>query len=153
MFSSALVQVADNGFDIVMPFLCGVFEDAQSKIDNVVYMEKRIIDLDSPPLEIIASDQKRLVVDAFGRYKIIDPLLFFQAVGSVQDISLIAAHTNPRRTMENRCPGVAWRSLRAVRRWSCIADDSPGRSSAFAPSAGWCGTRGRHRPIPGPGTR
>ena len=53
-------------------------------IDNVVYLEKRIIDLDSPPLEIIASDQKRLVVDAFGRYKIIDPLLFFQAVGSEQ---------------------------------------------------------------------
>jgi membrane protease subunit HflC len=53
-------------------------------VDNVVYIEKRIIDLDSPPLEIIASDQKRLVVDAFGRYKITDPLLFFQSVGSVQ---------------------------------------------------------------------
>ncbi len=53
-------------------------------IDNVVYLEKRIIDLDSPPLEIIASDQKRLVVDAFGRYRIIDPLLFFQSVGTIQ---------------------------------------------------------------------
>ncbi|MHA1158524.1 MAG: protease modulator HflC [Alphaproteobacteria bacterium] len=53
-------------------------------VDNVVYLEKRIIDLDSPPLEIIASDQKRLVVDAFGRYRIVDPLLFFQAVGTVQ---------------------------------------------------------------------
>jgi membrane protease subunit HflC len=51
-------------------------------IDNVVYFEKRILDLDSPPLEIIASDQKRLVVDAFGRYKIIDPLLFYQSVGT-----------------------------------------------------------------------
>lgn len=53
-------------------------------IDNVVFVEKRIIDLDSPPLEIIASDQKRLVVDAFGRYRIVDPLLFFQSVGTVQ---------------------------------------------------------------------
>ena len=52
-------------------------------VDNVVYFEKRILDLDSPPLEIIASDQKRLVVDAFGRYKIINPLLFFQSVGTV----------------------------------------------------------------------
>jgi membrane protease subunit HflC len=52
-------------------------------IDNVVYFEKRILDLDSPPLEIIASDQKRLVVDAFGRYKIINPLLFYQSVGTV----------------------------------------------------------------------
>jgi len=53
-------------------------------IDNVVYFEKRILDLDSPPLEIIASDQKRLVVDAFARYKIVNPLLFFQSVGTVE---------------------------------------------------------------------
>ena len=37
----------------------------------------------SPPLEIIASDQKRLVVDAFGRYRIVNPLLFYQSVGTV----------------------------------------------------------------------
>ncbi len=53
-------------------------------IDNVEYFDKRILDLDSPPLEIIASDQKRLVVDAFGRYKIVDALKFFQSVGTVQ---------------------------------------------------------------------
>lgn len=53
-------------------------------IDNVVYFDKRILDLDSPPLEIIASDQKRLVVDAWGRYKIVNPLLFYQSVGSVE---------------------------------------------------------------------
>jgi modulator of FtsH protease HflC len=52
-------------------------------IDNVVYFDKRILDLDSPPLEIIASDQKRLVVDAWGRYKIIDPLKFYQSVGTI----------------------------------------------------------------------
>ena len=52
-------------------------------IDNVVELDKRILDLDSPPLEIIASDQKRLVVDAFGRYKIVNPLLFYQTVGTV----------------------------------------------------------------------
>jgi len=53
-------------------------------IDNVIFFEKRILDLDSPPLEIIASDQKRLVVDAFARYKIVNPLRFFQSVGTVQ---------------------------------------------------------------------
>jgi membrane protease subunit HflC len=53
-------------------------------VDNVEYFDKRILNLDSPPLEIIASDQKRLVVDAFGRYKIVDPLKFFQLVGSVE---------------------------------------------------------------------
>ncbi len=53
-------------------------------IDNVVYIEKRILDLNSPPLNIIASDQKRLVIDAFGRYRITNPLLFYQAVGTVE---------------------------------------------------------------------
>ena len=52
-------------------------------VDTVVYFEKRILDLDTPSLEIIASDQKRLVVDAFGRYKIVNPLLFYQTVGTV----------------------------------------------------------------------
>jgi membrane protease subunit HflC len=52
-------------------------------IDNVELLDNRILDLNSPPLEIIASDQKRLVVDAFGRYKITDPLRFYQAVGTV----------------------------------------------------------------------
>jgi modulator of FtsH protease HflC len=52
-------------------------------VDNIEVFDKRLLDLDSPPLEIIASDQKRLVVDAFGRYRIIDPLRFFQSVGTV----------------------------------------------------------------------
>jgi membrane protease subunit HflC len=52
-------------------------------VDNIEVFDKRILDLDSPPLEIIASDQKRLVVDAFGRYRIIDALRFFQSVGTV----------------------------------------------------------------------
>jgi membrane protease subunit HflC len=53
-------------------------------VDNVEYFDKRILNLDSPPLEIIASDQKRLVVDAFGRYKIVDPLKFYQSVGTIE---------------------------------------------------------------------
>jgi modulator of FtsH protease HflC len=52
-------------------------------IDNVVYIDKRILDLENPAQEIIASDQKRLVVDAFARYKIVDPLRFYQAIGTV----------------------------------------------------------------------
>jgi membrane protease subunit HflC len=51
-------------------------------IDNAVYIEKRILDLDTPELEVIASDQKRLVVDAFGRYRIVNQLLFYQTVGT-----------------------------------------------------------------------
>jgi membrane protease subunit HflC len=52
-------------------------------IDNVVRIDNRILDLENPSQEIIASDQKRLVVDAFARYRIKDPLRFFQTVSTI----------------------------------------------------------------------
>jgi len=67
-------------------------------VQTVQYFDKRILDLDTPAQEVIASDEKRLVVDSFARYKIVDPLLFFQTVrderiarsrlGSILDSSL-----------------------------------------------------------------
>ena len=51
-------------------------------IQNVVFLDKRILNLDAPPEEVIASDQKRLIVDAFARFKIIDPLKFYISVGN-----------------------------------------------------------------------
>jgi modulator of FtsH protease HflC len=53
-------------------------------IDSVISIDKRILDLMSPAQEIIASDQKRLVVDAFARYRIQEPLKFYQTVGTIQ---------------------------------------------------------------------
>jgi modulator of FtsH protease HflC len=53
-------------------------------IDTVIHIDKRILDVESPAQDMIASDQKRLVVDAFARYKITKPLLFYQTVGSVE---------------------------------------------------------------------
>ena len=53
-------------------------------IDSVIAIDKRILDLENPAQEVFASDQKRLVVDAFARYRIVDPLKFYQAVGSVE---------------------------------------------------------------------
>ena len=53
-------------------------------IDNVIYVDKRILDLENPAQEVIASDQKRLVVDAFARYRINDALKFYQAVGTIE---------------------------------------------------------------------
>jgi modulator of FtsH protease HflC len=53
-------------------------------IDSVISIDKRILDLENPAQELFASDQKRLVVDAFARYRIVDPLKFYQAVGSVE---------------------------------------------------------------------
>ncbi len=61
--------ISEPGLNFKMPFL-----------DEVRYFDKRILDYDAPPEEVIASDKKRLVVDAFTRYKITDPLKFAQAV-------------------------------------------------------------------------
>jgi modulator of FtsH protease HflC len=52
-------------------------------IDTIIAVDKRILDLEAPPQEVIASDQKRLVVDAFARYRIKDPLRFYQTLGSI----------------------------------------------------------------------
>ena len=51
-------------------------------IQNVVLLDKRILNLDTPSEEIIAKDQKRLIVDAFARFMIKDPLKFYISVGN-----------------------------------------------------------------------
>ncbi|MEE2694424.1 MAG: protease modulator HflC [Pseudomonadota bacterium] len=51
-------------------------------IQQAVRFDKRLLDFDNAPEEVIASDQKRLVVDAFARYHITDPLKFYQTVGT-----------------------------------------------------------------------
>jgi membrane protease subunit HflC len=63
--------VSDPGLHVKAPF-----------IDSVIKIDRRILDLEAPPQEIIASDQKRLVVDAFARYRIQNPLQFYQTLGS-----------------------------------------------------------------------
>jgi membrane protease subunit HflC len=49
-------------------------------VDTVVYIDKRILALDSEPQEVLVSENQRLAVDAFLRYRIADPLLFYQSV-------------------------------------------------------------------------
>jgi membrane protease subunit HflC len=53
-------------------------------IENVTYIDNRVLDNDLRPQEVLASDQKNLVVDAFTRYRISDPLRFFQSVNNVR---------------------------------------------------------------------
>ena len=65
--------VSEPGLNFKAPF-----------IDTVISIDKRILDLENPSQEVIASDQKRLVVDAFARYRIKDPLRFYQSIGSIQ---------------------------------------------------------------------
>ena len=64
--------VTEPGLNFKLPF-----------VDSVIYVDKRILDLENAAAEVIASDQKRLVVDAFARYRINNALLFYQSVGTV----------------------------------------------------------------------
>ncbi|MCC2663757.1 MAG: hflC [Geminicoccaceae bacterium] len=63
--------VTEPGLHVKVPF-----------IQNAVYIDRRVLDFDAEANEVILGDQKRLVVDAFARYRIIDPLRFYQSVGS-----------------------------------------------------------------------
>jgi len=62
--------ISKPGLQIKIPF-----------IQNVVFIDRRILSLDPAPEEVIASDQKRLIVDAYARFKIVDPLKFYISVG------------------------------------------------------------------------
>jgi len=62
--------IVEPGLQVKIPF-----------IQNVVFLDRRILNLDAPPEEVIASDQKRLIVDAYARFRIVDPLKFYISVG------------------------------------------------------------------------
>ena len=64
-------------------------------VQTVDYFDKRILDLDTASQEVTASDQKRLIVDAFARYRIIDPLLFYQ-IGARRTRGALAPGTDRR---------------------------------------------------------
>ncbi len=76
-FGKPVDVVTEPGLHFKVPF-----------IDTVIAIDNRILDLENPSQEVIASDQKRLVVDAFARYRIKDPLRFYQRVGSIQAANL-----------------------------------------------------------------
>jgi membrane protease subunit HflC len=64
--------ITDPGLKFKMPF-----------IDSVITLDNRVLDLDLSAQEVLASDQNRLQVDAFARYRITNALLFFQTVNNI----------------------------------------------------------------------
>jgi modulator of FtsH protease HflC len=76
-FGEPLKVITEPGLNYKAPF-----------IDTVISIDKRILDLENPAQEVIATDQKRLVVDAFARYRIKNALRFYQSVGSIQAANL-----------------------------------------------------------------
>jgi membrane protease subunit HflC len=57
-------------------------------VDNVTYFDKRVLDLDLPVQTILSADRQNLEVDAFARYRIRDPLRFYQAVNNIPTANL-----------------------------------------------------------------
>ena len=68
-FGEAKRQIQDPGLSWKLPF-----------IQNVLYYEMRVLNVDPPVQRVILSDQKPLLVDAYARYRIVEPLRFFQSV-------------------------------------------------------------------------
>ncbi|MCG7391669.1 protease modulator HflC [Microvirga sp. ACRRW] len=71
-FGAVQSAISEPGLKFKMPL-----------IDNVTYFEKRVLDLDLPVQTLLSADRQNLEVDAFTRYRIIDPLRFYQAVGTI----------------------------------------------------------------------
>jgi len=69
-FGKPVRAVSQAGLDVKLPY------------QDVVKYDHRVLDLEPPAEEVIASDQKRLVVDTYARYRIADPLQFYQSVES-----------------------------------------------------------------------
>ncbi len=70
-------------------------------VQNAIFFDKRIIDLALPEQEVIASDQNRLLINAFAKYKIIDPVKFYTTVVNNQGLA-------------NKLAGILDSSLRQV---------------------------------------
>ncbi|WP_243371792.1 protease modulator HflC [Microvirga solisilvae] len=69
-FGAVQSAISEPGLKFKMPL-----------VDNVTYFEKRVLDLDLPVQTVLSADRQNLEVDAFTRYRISDPLRFYQAVG------------------------------------------------------------------------
>jgi len=68
-FRAPLAVVTQPGLHFKVPF-----------VQEVQYIPKLLLNLDAPSEEVIASDKKRMVVDAFARWRIVDPLRFYQTL-------------------------------------------------------------------------
>lgn len=71
MFGNPKRVITEPGLEFKIPIL-----------ENVLYYEKRVLNLDPPVESILLADQKRILVDVFARYRIVNPLEFFKTVRS-----------------------------------------------------------------------
>lgn len=70
-FGQPIRVIRDPGLHVKLPF-----------IQSVITFDRRLLDYDAAGEEVILGDQRRLIMDSFTRYRIVDPLLFFQTAGA-----------------------------------------------------------------------
>lgn len=68
-FGEAIKLIKEPGLKFKIPF-----------IQRALFFDKRILNVYADDKEVIAKDQKRIIVNAFAKYRIIDPLKFYQSV-------------------------------------------------------------------------
>jgi membrane protease subunit HflC len=73
-FGDPVRVIKDPGLHAKTPF-----------VQNVISFDKRLLSLELPGEQVILGDQRRLVVDSFTMFRIVDPLLYYQSVGTVED--------------------------------------------------------------------
>jgi membrane protease subunit HflC len=71
-FGKPIKSIQEPGLYFKLPFL-----------QNVIYFEKRLLEYDAAPRELITRDKQQLVVDNFSRWRIVDPLKFYQSVTTI----------------------------------------------------------------------
>jgi membrane protease subunit HflC len=114
--------VSEPGLEVKLPF-----------VQNVIYFDKRLLDVEPPPEEIIASDQKRAIVDTYTRYRITDPLLFYQTVGSEEVVRarLSAMVSSSLRQVVGKVPLSAMLSAQRAAIMHMIRDEVRGEAKSF----------------------
>ncbi|MDE3116146.1 MAG: protease modulator HflC, partial [Pseudomonadota bacterium] len=105
-FGAPKAVVTEPGLHFKLPF-----------VQEVVYIPKQLLNLDAPPEEVIASDKKRMVVDAFARYRITNPLLFYQSLADQRTAALRLTpilSSNVRRVLGSQNFAVVLSAARAT---------------------------------------
>ncbi len=90
-FGKSVRVISEPGLHFKLPF-----------VQTAITFDRRLLDYELPPEEVILSDQRRLIVDSFARFRITDPLAYYQSVGPTED------------AIQARLASVASSSLRRV---------------------------------------
>lgn len=76
-FGEAMRTIENPGLNIKIPF-----------IQNVEFFDKRILNVEAETKELTASDGKRVIVDAFAKFRIVDPVMFYKTVHNYQGVKI-----------------------------------------------------------------